>query len=126
MKRYFQGICPGNRLRIIPGVYEDTGQSRGPSPQLSEVGHDLSTLQRQGKRRSWHVQPNQVLIQLTIALRVSSSIDRRRMRRDAPVFSVAFSISFLRAGTQSRRSFCIVIPYVFHCPAGGLRRSVCC
>lgn len=56
-----QGICPGNRLRLIAGVYEDTGQSRGPSPQLTEVISDLSTLQRQGKRRSWHVQPNKVL-----------------------------------------------------------------
>lgn len=36
-----QGICPGNRLRLVPGVYD--------------------TLQRQGKRRSWHVQPNKVL-----------------------------------------------------------------
>uniref|UniRef100_A0A1B6IBK6 Breast cancer anti-estrogen resistance protein 1 n=1 Tax=Homalodisca liturata TaxID=320908 RepID=A0A1B6IBK6_9HEMI len=43
-----QGICPGNRLRLVAGVFE---------PQQ----HDLSTLQRQGKRRSWHVQPNKVL-----------------------------------------------------------------
>lgn len=42
-----QGICPGNRLRIVAGVYEDQGQGQG-------------TLQRQGKRRSWHVQPNKV------------------------------------------------------------------
>lgn len=42
-----QGICPGNRLRLVAGVYEDQGQGQG-------------TLQRQGKRRSWHVQPNKV------------------------------------------------------------------
>nr|CAH7731178.1 unnamed protein product [Callosobruchus chinensis] len=30
-----------------------------PSPQFSEPG-DISYLQRQGKRRSWHVHPNQV------------------------------------------------------------------
>nr|CAI5819971.1 unnamed protein product [Callosobruchus analis] len=29
------------------------------SPQFSEPG-DISYLQRQGKRRSWHVHPNQV------------------------------------------------------------------
>ncbi|XP_018330982.1 breast cancer anti-estrogen resistance protein 1 [Agrilus planipennis] len=58
-----QGICPGNRLRLIAGVYEDTGQSRGasPLPQFPEVIGELNTLQRQGKRRSWHVQPNKVL-----------------------------------------------------------------
>ncbi|KAF5303995.1 hypothetical protein FQA39_LY01780 [Lamprigera yunnana] len=56
-----QGICPGNRLRLIAGMFEDTGQSREPSPQLSEVYSDLNTLQRQGKRRSWHVQPNKVI-----------------------------------------------------------------
>ncbi|KAG8253091.1 Breast cancer anti-estrogen resistance [Homalodisca vitripennis] len=44
-----QGICPGNRLRLVAGVFE---------PQQ----HDLSTLQRQGKRRSWHVQPNKVSV----------------------------------------------------------------
>ncbi|KAB0796548.1 hypothetical protein PPYR_10609 [Photinus pyralis] len=60
-KILLQGICPGNRLRLIAGVFEDTGQSREPSPQLTEVFSDLSTLQRQGKRRSWHVQPNKVL-----------------------------------------------------------------
>lgn len=41
-----QGICPGNRLRIVPGVYE-IGSSEFPL-------HNLS------KRRSWHVQPNMV------------------------------------------------------------------
>ncbi|XP_056635242.1 breast cancer anti-estrogen resistance protein 1 isoform X2 [Diorhabda carinulata] len=57
-----QGICPANRLRLIPGVYEDTGQiTRGVSPhQFSEQG-DFNSLQRQGKRRSWHVLPNQVI-----------------------------------------------------------------
>jgi len=50
-----QGICPGNRLRLLAGVY-DTGQLLADSPELLE----LNTLQRQGKRRSWHVQPNKV------------------------------------------------------------------
>ncbi|CAH0389982.1 unnamed protein product [Bemisia tabaci] len=42
-----QGIVPGNRLRLLAGIYE--------------TGSDFNTLQRQGKRRSWHVQPNKVL-----------------------------------------------------------------
>ncbi|XP_054286391.1 breast cancer anti-estrogen resistance protein 1 isoform X2 [Macrosteles quadrilineatus] len=46
-----QGICPGNRLRLLPGVYD---------PAQQEL-NSLNTLQRQGKRRSWHVQPNKVL-----------------------------------------------------------------
>ncbi|XP_049819537.1 breast cancer anti-estrogen resistance protein 1 isoform X3 [Aethina tumida] len=45
-----QGICPANRLRLIPGVFEDTGQS-----------YDINFLQKQGIRRSWHIQPNQVV-----------------------------------------------------------------
>ncbi|KAG5893874.1 hypothetical protein JTB14_005331 [Gonioctena quinquepunctata] len=53
-----QGICPANRLRLIPGVFEDVG--RGSSPHFSDNG-DFSYLQRQGKRRSWHVHPNQVI-----------------------------------------------------------------
>ncbi|CAH2002775.1 unnamed protein product [Acanthoscelides obtectus] len=32
------------------------------SPQFSEPG-DISYLQRQGKRRSWHVHPNQNVLQ---------------------------------------------------------------
>jgi hypothetical protein len=34
----------------------DTGQLLADSPELLE----FNTLQRQGKRRSWHVQPNKV------------------------------------------------------------------
>lgn len=56
-----QGICPANRLRLIPGVYEDFSQSRVCSPQFSDGPADLSYLQREGKRRSWHVHPNQVV-----------------------------------------------------------------
>jgi hypothetical protein len=55
-----QGICPGNRLRLLAGVY-DTGQLLTDSPELLE----LNTLQRQGKRRSWHVQPNKVSFTLS-------------------------------------------------------------
>ncbi|KAJ9580263.1 hypothetical protein L9F63_004076, partial [Diploptera punctata] len=54
-----QGICPGNRLRLLAGVY-DTGQLLPDSPVNNDV-LELNTLQRQGKRRSWHVQPNKVL-----------------------------------------------------------------
>ncbi|XP_060520326.1 breast cancer anti-estrogen resistance protein 1 [Cylas formicarius] len=56
-----QGICPANRLRLIPGVFEDSGQSRVCSPQFTDIHGELNYLQRQGKRRSWHVHPNQVV-----------------------------------------------------------------
>lgn len=56
-----QGICPANRLRLIPGVFENSSQSRVCSPQFPDIHGDLSYLQRQGKRRSWHVHPNQVI-----------------------------------------------------------------
>lgn len=55
----FQGICPANRLRLIPGVFEDTGQSR-LSPHFNDPA-EFTYLQAQGKRRSWHVHPNQVI-----------------------------------------------------------------
>ncbi|XP_074035180.1 serine_rich_CAS and FAT-like_CAS_C domain-containing protein p130CAS isoform X2 [Leptinotarsa decemlineata] len=54
-----KGICPANRLRLIPGVFEDVG--RGSSPQHFSDNGDMNFLQRQGKRRSWHVHPNQVV-----------------------------------------------------------------
>lgn len=44
-----QGICPGNRLRILAGVYES-------SPTTPAI-HQTETY---GKRRSWHVQSNRV------------------------------------------------------------------
>lgn len=54
-----QGICPGNRLRLLAGVFDtSTGQA---TTECYDMAADLSTLQRQGKRRSWHVQPNKVL-----------------------------------------------------------------
>ncbi|XP_021937825.1 breast cancer anti-estrogen resistance protein 1 isoform X1 [Zootermopsis nevadensis] len=52
-----QGICPGNRLRLLAGVYDTGQQLLSENPELLE----LNTLQRQGKRRSWHAQPNKVL-----------------------------------------------------------------
>lgn len=53
-----QGICPGNRLRILAGQYDTGGCLLGSRADLniSEDG-----LQRHGKRRSWHVQPNRVV-----------------------------------------------------------------
>lgn len=52
-----QGICPGNRLRLLVGQYDTGGCLVGSRPDLtiSEDG-----IQRHGKRRSWHVQPNRV------------------------------------------------------------------
>lgn len=45
-----QGICPGNRLRILAGVYE--------TPPTTPVIHQQTEFC--GERRSWHVQPNRV------------------------------------------------------------------
>ncbi|XP_065161313.1 enhancer of filamentation 1 isoform X2 [Atheta coriaria] len=68
-----QGICPGNRLRLIPGYYEDNS-SRGPSPQMqfsdmrgihavNNIRNEMNSmhLHREGKRRSWPAQPNKVI-----------------------------------------------------------------
>ncbi|XP_034940479.1 breast cancer anti-estrogen resistance protein 1 [Chelonus insularis] len=52
-----QGICPGNRLRLLVGQY-DTGCLGGSRADLT-LNED--GLQRHGKRRSWHVQPNRVV-----------------------------------------------------------------
>ncbi|CAG9767492.1 unnamed protein product [Ceutorhynchus assimilis] len=57
-----QGICPANRLRLIPGVFESSQpQSRVCSPQFFDNHGELSYLQKQGKRRSWQLHPNQVI-----------------------------------------------------------------
>ncbi|XP_046395950.1 breast cancer anti-estrogen resistance protein 1 isoform X2 [Ischnura elegans] len=77
-----QGICPGNRLRLLAGVFDSSSQqtilgnmvqhqslgggsltasSSNPGTGTAMDSMDLNTLQRQGKRRSWHVQPNKVV-----------------------------------------------------------------
>ncbi|XP_015517883.2 breast cancer anti-estrogen resistance protein 1 isoform X1 [Neodiprion lecontei] len=53
-----QGICPGNRLRLLVGQYETGGCLAGSRGDLS-IQED--GIQRHGKRRSWHVQPNRVV-----------------------------------------------------------------
>lgn len=50
----FQGICPGNRLKIVAGLYAN--ESNEPTGS-----GDFNTLQKQGKRRSWNIQPNKVM-----------------------------------------------------------------
>ncbi|KAH1011368.1 hypothetical protein HUJ04_000754, partial [Dendroctonus ponderosae] len=55
------GICPANRLRLMPGVFENCNQSRVCSPQFLEPHGELSYLQMQGKRRSWLSHQNQVI-----------------------------------------------------------------
>ncbi|KAK0079950.1 hypothetical protein PV325_000617 [Microctonus aethiopoides] len=50
-----QGICPGNRLRLLVGQYDNGGCLGGSRVDLT-LNED--GLQRHGKRRSWHVQPN--------------------------------------------------------------------
>ncbi|XP_043289917.1 enhancer of filamentation 1 isoform X2 [Venturia canescens] len=53
-----QGICPGNRLRLLVGQY-DNGSCLGGSKADLNVSEDAPP--RHGKRRSWHVQPNRVV-----------------------------------------------------------------
>ncbi|KYN11493.1 Breast cancer anti-estrogen resistance protein 1 [Trachymyrmex cornetzi] len=52
-----QGICPGNRLRLLVGQYDTGGCLVGSRADLT-IAED--GIQRHGKRRSWHVQPNRV------------------------------------------------------------------
>lgn len=53
-----QGICPGNRLRLLVGQYDNGGSHSG---NTTFPGDNSS---RHGKRRSWHVQSNRVVTPL--------------------------------------------------------------
>ncbi|EZA60283.1 Breast cancer anti-estrogen resistance protein [Ooceraea biroi] len=53
-----KGICPGNRLRLLVGQYDTGGCLVGSRADLT-IAED--GIQRHGKRRSWHVQPNRVV-----------------------------------------------------------------
>ncbi|CAB3374731.1 Hypothetical predicted protein [Cloeon dipterum] len=50
-----QGICPGNRLRLIAGVPEEFFE------ESSYLGEEIASLQRRGNRRSLQVQSNRVV-----------------------------------------------------------------
>lgn len=75
-----QGICPGNRLKLIPahdsGCYSPSPLS-SPCPSMGTISAattptattpssdfyentSLSLMQKLGKRRSWHIMPNRV------------------------------------------------------------------
>lgn len=77
----FQGICPGNRLKVIPsydpGCYTPVSPVSSPCPSIgsasfyhsssfmmhSDLYENTSGLihgQKHGKRRSWHIMPNKV------------------------------------------------------------------
>uniref|UniRef100_A0A8D8ZV33 Breast cancer anti-estrogen resistance protein 1 n=1 Tax=Cacopsylla melanoneura TaxID=428564 RepID=A0A8D8ZV33_9HEMI len=56
-----QGICPGNRLKIVAGMYANESNELVSSATGGGAGNDFNTLQKQGKRRSWNVQPNKVM-----------------------------------------------------------------
>ncbi|XP_026809766.1 breast cancer anti-estrogen resistance protein 1 [Rhopalosiphum maidis] len=56
-----QGICPGNRLRLIPGVYEVT------EPQIiSNCIQDKNHFIHESKHQSWHGNLNTVTSQQTL------------------------------------------------------------
>lgn len=51
-----QGICPGNRLRILPGVYEVT------EPQIiSSCTQQKTQFNLESKHQSWHANLNKVI-----------------------------------------------------------------
>lgn len=60
-----QGICPGNRLRLLAGVFDTGSQASSPAPPAgtptAPATPTATPEPMQGKRRSWHVQPNKVL-----------------------------------------------------------------
>lgn len=49
-----QGIVPGNRLRLLPGMYDPTGLGNAGLNGISDVSHAL--------RRSWTSNPNKVAL----------------------------------------------------------------
>lgn len=78
---YLQGICPGNRLKIInydSGIYSPlsspcpssigmttststlSSQTIQPTELYENTSNGNNIQQRQGKRRSWHIMPNKV------------------------------------------------------------------
>ncbi|XP_044005045.1 breast cancer anti-estrogen resistance protein 1 isoform X2 [Aphidius gifuensis] len=56
-----QGICPGNRLRLLIGQYEVNGNGGSIGNSRGDLTLNDDGVQRHGKRRSWHVQPNRVV-----------------------------------------------------------------
>ncbi|XP_044584368.1 breast cancer anti-estrogen resistance protein 1 [Cotesia glomerata] len=101
-----QGICPGNRLRLLVGQY-DTGGCLGGSRADLTLAED--GLQRHGKRRSWHVQPNRVITPQKCGdvylydLPVNRASPAPSSRRDSPLNSTdhLHNASRLSSGQQS-------------------------
>ncbi|XP_076357870.1 breast cancer anti-estrogen resistance protein 1-like isoform X1 [Tachypleus tridentatus] len=96
-----QGIAPGNRLRILPGMYDPSGMGfAGDGTALPE---NTSTLPgtfpgpgiRHSRRRSWHVNPNKVvmpqkvgdvyLYDVPVGTRVTEEYDVPTTRARAPL-----------------------------------------
>lgn len=89
----FQGICPGNRLKIInydSGIYSplsspcpssigmttSTSTLSSQTIQASEMYENTSNgnQQKQGKRRSWHIMPNKVRQRCILYKQIRSNI----------------------------------------------------
>ena len=103
-----QGICPGNRLRLLVGQYDTGGCLVGSRPDLtiSEDG-----IQRHGKRRSWHVQPNRVsYLCYTIPLLNSRDTEhfygvgaRARLSRGTSEFEILWKFFSAKFSLRARR-----------------------
>ncbi|XP_023215011.1 breast cancer anti-estrogen resistance protein 1-like isoform X1 [Centruroides sculpturatus] len=55
-----QGIAPGNRLRLLPGMYDPTGLGYA-SEGWTSSGTYPGPGNRHSRRRSWHINPNKVI-----------------------------------------------------------------
>ncbi|XP_013780176.1 breast cancer anti-estrogen resistance protein 1-like isoform X2 [Limulus polyphemus] len=96
-----QGIAPGNRLRILPGMYDPSGM--GFAGDGTAMPENASTLPgtfpgpgiRHSRRRSWHVNPNKVvmpqkvgdvyLYDVPVGTRVTEEYDVPTTRARAPL-----------------------------------------
>lgn len=117
---YLQGICPGNRLKVIPafetGCYTPS-PAPSPCPSTPSMYYNSSILsnesmyentvgmngrqslpqlqpqQKHGKRRSWHIMPNKV--------------SKMRMRSDRDLFLAAPNFIFRQKTSGCRRSIAL-------------------
>lgn len=57
---YIKGICPGNRLQLLPGVYEVN------EPQIITSCAKKQNINQEIKHQSWHANLSKVSMKLDI------------------------------------------------------------